>query len=958
MHNFVQRIVRGVIFCSVSIAIAACAGNDLADSELVPKKPVVKSETGLPRIDAIRLRVARNALENKDYNTAIRFFESVRNSSPDHPAAILGMARAQMAAGRSEQAILAYRDVLELDSDHEEALDGIGRALVLNGNYPAAIKFFNRLLAKAPSAELHNRLGVAHDLMGDGAGAQKHYRAALALDPEAISPRNNLALSLAISENYEEAIKHMERVAAHPQATGKHRQNLSFVYGMAGENNAAAAAYSESGLTRSEIAKKRALYKRLRELAREGRHAEILEYLRSGKGPDGPMVAHSMADPAGSSAAMASAGPDMDPSIAGAAPRGEVMPPKALINKKTMPKKAAPSATTRTARLTDPVRRTPKKAGPAGTTRSGPARQGIYRVQLAAYRTVRTAARGVKILQSLLKDVTNEFGILVKQNRSADNRAIDYRIRTVPIPSQDTAGTLCSKVRSAGHPDCLVILHNPRVWAAVDQPGSSSVAGSARMPEFTGQGAWRLQLASYRTERGAARGQAILKKLLGNRTVNLDILVKRTKSDDPSAFNYQVRTGPVKSRAEGAILCEALKTAGHRGCLAVRHSDRVWKNVAEATEHDKASLAGRTAGSQADSDSMASNGPKVALPALQVLKLSTESPVTDAESWRLQLASYRTEKGAAKGAAVLRKMVGDRAVSLDVLVKRTKTAGPAAFNYQIRSGPIKSRAESSKLCESLKMAGHTGCLVVRHNDRVWKHLAQAAERQKVSKDPPRDSTKQRQVKQRQVKQGQVKESLKHKGRIKQSLNQKGQAKQSSTQQLVSASSLAAEASYRLQLASYRTKSGAAKGQAIIKKMLGDRPVSLDILVRRGKSAGTAAFDYHIRTRPLKSLSEGADLCEVLKNAGHQGCFVVQHNDHLWTKPAETGGREKASLVVPQGNRHVGIMTVAADPALPVIELPSSIVMETGHTDAMESGGTAINPAIPAAIPTLTTMADI
>ena len=220
MHHLVQRLMRGVIFCSVTIAITACTGfTDLADSAQAPPYPVVETEEGLPRSDAIRLRVARNAAANGDYYTAIRFFESVRKSSPDHPAPLIGIAKAHMAAGSQKEAILAYRDALELNPYNDEALDGIGRALVLTGDYREAIVYFNRLLGKAPSANLHNRLGVAHDLMGDGENAQKHYRAALALDPGAISPRNNLALSLAISESYEEAIKHMERVAAHPQAT-------------------------------------------------------------------------------------------------------------------------------------------------------------------------------------------------------------------------------------------------------------------------------------------------------------------------------------------------------------------------------------------------------------------------------------------------------------------------------------------------------------------------------------------------------------------------------------------------------------------------------------------------------------------------------------------------------------------------------------------------------------------
>ena len=65
MHNFVQRIMRGVIFCSVTIAITACAGfTDQNDRNQSAEQPILTSNQGLSRIDAIRLRVGRNAAEN------------------------------------------------------------------------------------------------------------------------------------------------------------------------------------------------------------------------------------------------------------------------------------------------------------------------------------------------------------------------------------------------------------------------------------------------------------------------------------------------------------------------------------------------------------------------------------------------------------------------------------------------------------------------------------------------------------------------------------------------------------------------------------------------------------------------------------------------------------------------------------------------------------------------------
>ena len=751
MHNFVQRMLRGVIFCSVCIGITACAGfTEIADSDTPPKNSAIATSEGLPRIDVIRLRVAHNALANGDSNTAIRFYESVRKSSPTHAAPLIGIAKAHLASGSHKEAIQAYREVLELHPDNDEALDEIGRALVLTGNYGEAIEFFNRSVAKAPSAALYNRLGVAHDLMGDGEGAQKHYRAALDLDPEAISPRNNLALSLAISESYEEAIKHMERVAAHPQANDKHRQNLTFVYGMAGENDEALAGLSENGLTASEIAKNRALYHRIRTHARAGNHAKILEFLRNGREFGDTALADNMAGPSDPSTAMVSAEPD--PGMM-SEPESEVMAPKSLMKDEVLPEDSS-ETTTRMAKESSPVNFAPGRPTAAKTVGIGDT---IYRIQLAAYRTSKTALRGIKILKSILQEGTPDLDVLVRRPRREEERAIDYRIRTPQMASREEAGMLCAQIREAGHPDCLVILHNPRIWAAVDAPGSSLVANSSPVA-FPSSGAeqrsYRVQLASFRTERGATKGQSILKKLLGDRDIDLDIMARLGNTESPGAFLYQIRTEPIKTRAEGIELCEALKQAGHQGCLVIRHNDVLWKNLAQASERQTASmdrqqeeaqegdpamqsdnsmsedfkqgqiendLTNKDFTEQSDSKDSSVEDRQVAAPTALMPK--ADMPASDdgtLPTYRVQLAAFRTARSAFKGKVKLKNLLGDRAVSLDIMVKRARSDG---LDYQIRTGPLKSLTEGAELCETLKKVGHQECAVVQHNDLLWRNLA-------------------------------------------------------------------------------------------------------------------------------------------------------------------------------------------------------------------------------------------
>jgi len=942
MRHLVQRIVRGVIFCTVSIAIMSCAGTiDRSGSEQSPNVTVDKSEENLPRIDAIRLRVARNALANGDYNTAIRFFESVRNSSPDHPAPLLGMAQAYLAAGSYREATQAFRDVLALDSDNEEALDGIGRTLVLAGQYEEAIDYFKRLLAEAPSAALYNRMGVAYDLMGDGENAQIHYRAALDMDPEAISPRNNLALSLAISESYAEAIEQMERVVAHPQATDKHRQNLAFIYGMAGENDVAAAGYSENGLSPSEIARKRALYKRIRALAKAGKRAEILEYLRSGKMTGESALADNLSEPADPS--MATAMTDGQDKLASGAPVGRVVPPKPLKNSRVLPAKK-----TRTAKASTSAKRASKWRGSSGISS---VKDAFYRVQLAAYRTARTAVRGVKILKSILQDAAPTFEILVRQKRSADKRGIDYRIRTPRVPNRNAAGDLCTKVQAAGHPDCLVILHNPRVWATVDRPYSTA-QGSSAMAE---PGEYRLRLASYRTERGAARGRTILKKLLGDLDVDLDILVRSERNSVPGAFDYQVRTGPIKSREVGLGLCEALRKAGHQGCLFVRQDNLRWKSLAQAAETKKVSESNPAD----DTPRKPSNSPqdhaanvtsagrqaaKAAAPVAVTAKEPKPVPETAQMSYRVQLASFRTEKGAARGQAKLRKLLGDRPVDLDILVRRTGSKGPGTFAYQIRTAPIDSRDEGVGLCDALKKAGHPGCLIVQHNARIWQTVAVAGKTKKASLNPPAGPAAKTQATM-EPDSAAIDREAAEAARTEPS---SGGPVHLFSRTPASPPKTAAQPTWRVQLASYRTAGGAVRGQAKLKKLLEDRSVDIEVFVKRLRTSGARSFDYQVRTSPIQSRDEGNALCEALKKAGHRGCLIVRHSQSQWKSLATAAGRKKASAGPPAGDTGHVLATVrpTAQPAAEIIELPSANVMEGGHTvSTTVPGGISVMPSM-------------
>jgi hypothetical protein len=204
----------------------------------------------------------------------------------------------------------------------------------------------------------------------------------------------------------------------------------------------------------------------------------------------------------------------------------------------------------------------------AGQAESG----GDYRIQLASYRTERRAARGREFLSKLLGDKVAAMEVLVRRSHAEGTPSIDFTIRTASLQSREEGVQMCDAIRAAGHPGCLVILHNPARWQAVTTTESRAAAG-----EGDSDAQYRVQLASYRSEMRATRGRQILSRLLGDQLKELEILVRRSHAEGSKSIDFTIRTAPLPSREEGARLCDAIRNAGHPGCLVIRHNDAFWQ---------------------------------------------------------------------------------------------------------------------------------------------------------------------------------------------------------------------------------------------------------------------------------------------------------------------------------------------------------------------------------------------
>ena len=137
--------------------------------------------------------------------------------------------------------------------------------IALDRPEPAIAEYQTAIQIDPKDARAYNGLGVAHDLAGDHAAAEKSYRNALRIAPENMAVGNNLALSLALAGKFDEATKILKEIVADPASLIAHRQNLALVYGLAG-NDADAARIGQLDLSPPQVKNNLAYYARLREM--------------------------------------------------------------------------------------------------------------------------------------------------------------------------------------------------------------------------------------------------------------------------------------------------------------------------------------------------------------------------------------------------------------------------------------------------------------------------------------------------------------------------------------------------------------------------------------------------------------------------------------------------------------------------------------------------------------------
>ncbi len=191
----------------------------------------------------MNLRLARASRAAGDVQGAVVLLRKIAENRHKPADIMVELGDTLAGAGMPDDALEAYGDVDPTGSLGARALLGMTRAYFALDDFPHALATADRAVAAAPKDPrvLVNR-GAVLDAMRRHMDAQAAYRAALDIAPRHVAARNNLALSLAFTRNYEEALAIMVPLARSSSATPQIRANLALIYGLSGDSNRSLAA--------------------------------------------------------------------------------------------------------------------------------------------------------------------------------------------------------------------------------------------------------------------------------------------------------------------------------------------------------------------------------------------------------------------------------------------------------------------------------------------------------------------------------------------------------------------------------------------------------------------------------------------------------------------------------------------------------------------------------------------
>ena len=222
------------------------------------------------------MRIGAAARSGGDLANAVSIYRRAAALDSHAPAPFAAAGETLLAMNQTNEAIVAFNSALERDAHYPAALRGLAKAYLATGRpelagHPLAIADQD----SPNDPKLLELIGVTDDFAGRHRDAQARYRRGLALLPGDAALSLDLALSLALTGDYAQAIAILRPFATARGASPRERQTLALIYGLSGDAPAAER-LARIDLDPASVQHNLAFYETLRRLSPEARSRAIL----------------------------------------------------------------------------------------------------------------------------------------------------------------------------------------------------------------------------------------------------------------------------------------------------------------------------------------------------------------------------------------------------------------------------------------------------------------------------------------------------------------------------------------------------------------------------------------------------------------------------------------------------------------------------------------------------------
>ncbi len=263
------------VFLTITVVVLTLGGCEPFPLHLDPLSVNGRDGGGAAPSYAALMRIGKAARNGGDYSNAVAVFRRAAEIEPRLPDPFVALGDTLLMIGAVNEAIVAYNSGLARDGSCLPALRGLARAYIETGRPELALAPLNQALTLSPdNPQCLMLLGVVKDVEGRHQQAQADYQRGLRRAPGDAALTVDLALSLALSGNYPNAIAILQPVATAPSGTAQERQTLALIYGLEGSAGEAAR-LGRIDLDEAAVEHNLAYYRTLRDLSPQARDRAI-----------------------------------------------------------------------------------------------------------------------------------------------------------------------------------------------------------------------------------------------------------------------------------------------------------------------------------------------------------------------------------------------------------------------------------------------------------------------------------------------------------------------------------------------------------------------------------------------------------------------------------------------------------------------------------------------------------